>query len=350
MTDKSNAAVATPNEDSGMSLIANADMNKMAAQLQAISNFQVMVEKNLNSGQDFGVIPGTGKPTLLKPGAEKIQMLMGVTSEYEVTNKIEDYEKGFFAYTVRCTLSKGGTKITEGLGSCNTKEKRYRNQDTFMIVNTVLKMAKKRAQVDATLTIASLSNVFTQDIEDMDNFNQKERMDNMSDGDAGATKLTFGKHKGKTLSELVGEDRSYVEWLAKNAKQDDLKQAATMALNPKKAKAIDDAAQDVTDKMSPKPPKLATKNKLDLISIFSKNIAKQTNVSEREPANEILATIIDGWKGTQDDWGKLTEKDATTACNNLQKLQEGLVGHPDNDPFTKKDGIKDPENIKLPFD
>ena len=71
MTDKGSAAVAVQNENSGMSLIANADMNKMAAQLQAISNFQVMVEKNLNSGQDFGVIPGTGKPTLLKPGAEK---------------------------------------------------------------------------------------------------------------------------------------------------------------------------------------------------------------------------------------------------------------------------------------
>ena len=347
MTDKSNAAVATPNEDSGMSLIANADMNKMAAQLQAISNFQVMVEKNLNSGQDFGVIPGTGKPTLLKPGAEKIQMLMGVTSEYEVTNKIEDYEKGFFAYTVRCTLSKGGTKITEGLGSCNTKEKRYRNQDTFMIVNTVLKMAKKRAQVDATLTIASLSNVFTQDIEDMDNFNQKERMDNMSDGDAASTKLTFGKHKGMTLGEVAKEDKSYLSWLSENAKQDDLKQAAAMVLDPKRSKEIDDAAKDVTDSMN---PKLATDNKLKLIGIFSQQIAKKTNVGEREPANEVIAKIVTGWKGDPADWSKLTEKDATTACNELRKLKEGLVGQPDSDPFPKNPDAGNAEDIPLPFD
>ncbi|WP_203642909.1 exodeoxyribonuclease X C-terminal domain-containing protein [Levilactobacillus andaensis] len=352
MSNESNTAVAVPKEDSGMSLIANADMNKMASQLQAISNFQVMVEKNLNSGQDFGVIPGTGKPTLLKPGAEKIQMLMGVTSEYEVTNKIEDYEKGFFAYTIRCTLSKGGTKITEGLGSANTKEKRYRNQDVFMIVNTVLKMAKKRAQVDATLTIASLSNVFTQDIEDMQKFNQREETETMGDEDALNVKIPFKKHKGETIGQILKTDRSYIEWIAKNSDNAKYKHAAEMALNPKKAKAIDDAAQDVTDKMSPKPPKLATKNKLDLISIFSKKIAGQTNVSEQEPANEVLATIIDGWKGTQDDWSKLTEKDATTACNSLQKLQEGLVGQyeQDNDPFPKKDDAQNVDDIQLPFD
>ena len=34
--------------------------------------------------------------------------------------------------------------------------------------NTVLKMAKKRALVDAALLVGSLSDVFTQDIEDMD--------------------------------------------------------------------------------------------------------------------------------------------------------------------------------------
>lgn len=348
MTDKNNAAVAVKNEDSGMSLIASADMNKMASQLQAISNFQVMVEKNLTKDQDFGVIPGTGKPTLLKPGAEKIQMLMGVTSEYEVINKIEDYEKGFFAYTVRCTLSKGGTKITEGLGSANTKEKRYHNQDVFMIVNTVLKMAKKRAQVDATLTIASLSNVFTQDIEDMDNFNQKERMDNMNDGDAGSTKVTFGKHKGKTLAEIVSEDRSYVEWLADNAKQADMKQAARMVLNPKRAQSVEAAAKDVTEKMTSKP-KLITDSKRKLLVFLSKEIAKKTNVAEGDPANEVLGQIVKGWKGTDEDWSQLTDKDATTACNNLQGLKEALVGKPNADPFQKKD-IVSQEDIPLPFD
>lgn len=330
MTEKSNAAVAVTSNEAGISLIANTDMDKMAAQLQSISNFQMMVEKNLNDGQDFGVIPGTNKPTLLKPGAEKIQMLMGVTSEYEVTTKIEDYERGFFAYTVRCTLSKGGTKITEGLGSANTKEKRYRNQDVFMIVNTVLKMAKKRAQIDATLTIASLSNVFTQDIEDMDNFNQKERMDNMSNGDAASTKVTFGKHKGKTLGEIAKEDRSYLSWLSENAKQDDLKQAAAMVLNPKQAAKVDKATDDVEGKPA---PKLATQNKINLIVGFSKQIADQTGDAPQVVTNNVLAEVVKGWKGEDTDWNHLTEEDANTTCNKLQELKEALET---GNPFTNK--------------
>lgn len=33
--------------------------------------------------------------------------------------------------------------------------------------NTILKMAKKRAQIDAVLTVASLSEIFTQDFDDL---------------------------------------------------------------------------------------------------------------------------------------------------------------------------------------
>ena len=40
--------------------------------------------------------------------------------------------------------------------------------DPYTMDNTVLKMAKKRALVDAALLVASLSDVFTQDLEDMD--------------------------------------------------------------------------------------------------------------------------------------------------------------------------------------
>jgi hypothetical protein len=41
------------------------------------------------------------------------------------------------------------------------------NPDIADVYNTVLKMAKKRAQVDATLTCTAASDIFTQDIEDM---------------------------------------------------------------------------------------------------------------------------------------------------------------------------------------
>jgi len=146
-------------------------INQVQATMQKIAQFQSVVKNTLKEGHDYGIIPGTGsKPTLLKPGAEKIIMLMGITSEYELIERIQDYETGFFAFTVRCILYRQGQKITEGLGHANTREKRYtsgKQQDAFTLANTVLKMAKKRAQVDATLTVASLSEIFTQDIEDL---------------------------------------------------------------------------------------------------------------------------------------------------------------------------------------
>lgn len=215
---------------SAMDMVMGADLNQVTQQLQAIANFQTVVQNNLKNGQDFGVIPGTNKPTLLKPGAEKIQMLFGVTSEYEEIERIQDYDKGFFAYTIKCTLSKNGMKITEGMGHCNTKEKKYIKQDPFTLANTCLKMAKKRAQIDATLTIASLSEVFTQDMEDLQDFAHREQMETMNNNDAFSMKITFGKYKGKTLGQIKQENKGYIEWLQENAKDEAMKKAAAMVL------------------------------------------------------------------------------------------------------------------------
>ena len=132
-----------------MGVIDGVDVHQVQATIQKIANFQAIVQKTLKDGHDYGVIPGTEKPTLLKPGAEKILMLLGLTSEFEVTERVQDYDKGFFAFTVKCVLSRGGIKITEGVGHANTREKRYtsgRQPDPFSLANTVLKMAKKRAQ------------------------------------------------------------------------------------------------------------------------------------------------------------------------------------------------------------
>jgi len=186
-----------------LSIIDSVDLQQVSATMQKIAQFQAVVQRTLKKDHDYGIIPGTGdKPTLLKPGAEKILMLMGLTSEYDVIEKVQDYDKGFFAFTVKCTLYKKDLKITEGVGHANTKEAKYarrwvtekklpdgvdknsllkrekegrygkyteyqiENDDPYTLVNTVLKVAKKRAQVDAVLTVASLSEIFTQDLED----------------------------------------------------------------------------------------------------------------------------------------------------------------------------------------
>ena len=151
-----------------IAIIDTVEVAQVEATMRKISQFQQVIQNTLHQNHDYGIIPGTDKPTLLKPGAEKILMMMGLRSEFEIVDSTRDFEKGFFQYQVRCKLYRGDILITEGLGAANTKERKYLKQDPFTIDNTVLKIAKKRALIDAVLLVASLSEVFTQDIEDMD--------------------------------------------------------------------------------------------------------------------------------------------------------------------------------------
>lgn len=201
-----------------LSVIESIDTNLVARTMGKIADFQAIVQGALKPGKDYGIIPGCDKPSLLKPGAEKINMMMGVTSEYDIMDKVEDYEKGFFAYNIKCTLSKNGYKITEGVGNCNSRERKYVSQDPYSITNTILKMAKKRAYIDASLTVASLSDIFTQDVDDPDlkvasnGYNNQANQGKAPQDQA----LTFGKHKGKTLGQLYNgntEERGYFDWL-----------------------------------------------------------------------------------------------------------------------------------------
>lgn len=180
------------------------DPNKAEEGLRLIKKFQQVVHKLLVRGVDYGRIPGTDKDTLFKPGAEKVAKLMALADSYEIMERIEDYDKPLFAYTIRCRLSsiQTGDLVSQGVGQCNSMESKYRyrwvwpsdvpedydkttlkiktwkkgarkfakyrieNDDIYSQVNTILKMSKKRAMVDATLSAARLSELFTQDLED----------------------------------------------------------------------------------------------------------------------------------------------------------------------------------------
>lgn len=135
-----------------------------------IREFQRYVREHMTEGEDFGVIPGSSKPTLFKPGAEKLNALFGYAPHVEISNRVEDWDKGFIAYEVKVSLINKRTQQieAEGVGSCNSRERRYARQDAAGIANTILKMAKKRALVDATLSATRASGLFTQDLEDMD--------------------------------------------------------------------------------------------------------------------------------------------------------------------------------------
>lgn len=128
---------------------------------------------------DFGVVPGTKKPSLYKSGAEKIVMAYQLMTRYSVESKIEQFDakgNGFFYYLVKCSLYKGFTnpqtgayqevEFANGYASGNTMEKRNGSNSAFNAANSTLKMAEKRALVQAALAVSGLSAMFVQDMED----------------------------------------------------------------------------------------------------------------------------------------------------------------------------------------
>src|ERR1700682_2057501 len=86
----------------------------------------------MSEGRDYGKIPGSDKPTLLKPGAEKLCTLFGLSPKFAVVEKVTDWtgaEHGgepLFYFAYRCQLWRGDRMVAEGDASCNSWESKYR--------------------------------------------------------------------------------------------------------------------------------------------------------------------------------------------------------------------------------
>lgn len=141
----------------------------LAEAKERIELLQQFVKEMMKEGLDYGIIEGFRKPTLLKPGAEKLCDVFGFSKHVNIVNRIENWEEGIFAYEVKVTLvsKQTGFMEAEGIGTCNNKEQSFIDLDPFSVVNTLLKMAKKRALIDAVLSATRASGLFTQDIEDL---------------------------------------------------------------------------------------------------------------------------------------------------------------------------------------
>jgi|GEM_PF-2373174 len=186
---------------------------------------QAFVKALMVDGTDYGTIPGTGsRPTLLKPGAEKIAKLYGVRVAFHLVDYTEDWlgddhgGEPFFYYRYRCDWVKDGELIASSEASCNSWEEKYRyrtakpicptcgeglrkskndggyycwikmggcgatfgpdvivgqqlgkipNPNPADIVNTIQKMGQKRSMVSNALIVGDMSDIFTQDLEDL---------------------------------------------------------------------------------------------------------------------------------------------------------------------------------------
>ena len=72
--------------------------------------------------------------------------------------------------------------VRTGVGCCNTCESGFGTSGGFNSANNALKKAKKRAVVDLALTLGSLSNCFTQDLDDENNEQRASQL--LKDDDA----------------------------------------------------------------------------------------------------------------------------------------------------------------------
>lgn len=155
---------------------------------------QEVMSRVMKKNTHYGVIPGCDKPSLYKPGAEKLLLTFRLRPEFHtdlnaedpnatidwtriVTDKktgkkkeIQGTTKGYFEYKSLCTLVhiiSNEIFVQDASGSCNNFEKRYRWANPNDIKNTVRKMSEKRSLVAAVLMALAVSDIFTQDIEDL---------------------------------------------------------------------------------------------------------------------------------------------------------------------------------------
>lgn len=140
---------------------------------QQVDLVKKVIGSMMQQDKHYGKIPGCGpKPTLLKPGAELLLALFRLRPDLIVNREL--LEEGHREFSVTCTLKDSeGNFRGQGVGSCSTMERKYAfrrggepNPNIADTYNTVLKMAKKRALMDAVLTNTAASEFFTQDIED----------------------------------------------------------------------------------------------------------------------------------------------------------------------------------------
>jgi hypothetical protein len=207
-------------------LVPAASLDQVLATYQWKKDF---IEQVLKRDVDYGVTPGTSdKPSLKKPGAEKMASFFGLAPVFEDVATVEDWtgaEHGnepFFYYRQKCKLYRADRLIASADGSCNSWEKKYRyrsservcpncgksaiikgkaeygggwlcfgrkggcgtkfadnapeiinqetgqvkNPDVAELTNTILKMSQKRALVAAVLIATNASDYFTQDLDD----------------------------------------------------------------------------------------------------------------------------------------------------------------------------------------
>ncbi|MDO7789131.1 hypothetical protein [Desulforamulus aquiferis] len=203
--------------DGGSIRDMQARLDEIEAKMKLAQEF---FKKVMDKDTDYGIIPGTQKPSLLQPGADKLNALYGFAKTIVSKDENKDYVTGHYDVSVKVRLVHKGSQVVagEGEGSASTRESKYRyrwvyekdiprgldketlfykekngeygpykhyrieNDDLFSQWNTVLKMAIKRAYVGATLAATGLSGLFSQAENELDAWIEGEAVGDTQQG------------------------------------------------------------------------------------------------------------------------------------------------------------------------
>lgn len=259
-TDLEPVAVASP---AGAALAVTPQV-KASELVERLDVIREAADSAMKENVDYGVIPGTDKPALFKPGAEKLSVLFQLDVQLE--NEKQWGPGDHLTVLSRATVyhAPTGARLGFGEGLCTTREKRYayrradrvcpecgkpaiikgkkeygggwvcfkkkdgcgkkfddtdpaitgqavgdiENPDLPDLWNTVVKMAEKRARVDAVLAVTGASALFTQDIEDAVQPREPEPT-----GASDITPPRIGPDQYKRLVELFQTKGSPEKWL-----------------------------------------------------------------------------------------------------------------------------------------
>lgn len=237
--------------------------------LKQVQLIQQIMTAVMKEGEHYGTIPGTKKPTLYQSGADKLNLTFRLEPRPEIIQAIE--REDFISYTAKVSLYHipTGKLIATGIGSCNSRETkyRYRNEEKstgqpvpkaywdaykkgdnreakrllggdnrkaskidnqWVIVeltrvefdnpwdfqNTIIKMSIKRGKVASTISALAAGDIFTQDLEDLPvDFVDGEK--NNNEQPPPPKKKTTGKNAPSPLEEMAKKEDAKVTNLEK---------------------------------------------------------------------------------------------------------------------------------------
>jgi hypothetical protein len=189
-----------------------------------VRKIQSLMADLMREGEHYGAsFPGDARKNLLKPGADKLMFMFRLRPAFR--QDVKELPGGHREVFTRCVIYhiESRQRIAEGVGSASTMESRHRwrsaarkcpwcgseaiikgkeeygggwvcygkkggcgakfadgdaaiekqatgrveNPDIADTYNTVVKMSKKRAYVDAAITACAASDIFTQDLDDL---------------------------------------------------------------------------------------------------------------------------------------------------------------------------------------